>query len=258
MGIRGSWLGLIVYIELYLFVTQVTLCGSETFSVNSTEAPSKSAHPTTPTWPTDPSIDATTTRAPKHKFLDIARAFIAKNMGGSAASGFARKILQADISGECSVGILQFMRALREMEPWAVRLIDSTAKYPNGLLQVTGADMGAYDECIETVIRNEDGLEKVRAQYCNLHVQSSGDGFFLEELLPALEISHKRLKSFAGYLNDKRLSGIRLGVCFISDCTEHDLQSIVDVFVEGIAKVTVKNCVTSREEPMSNTQVWIV
>lgn len=259
MGIRGSWLGLIVYIELYLFVTQATLCGSETFSVNSTEAPSKSApHPTTPTWPTDPSIDATTTRAPQRRFLDTARAFIANNMGGSAASGVARKILQADISGECSVGILQFMRALRDMEPWAVRLIDSTAKYPNGLLQVTGADMGAYDECIETVIQNEDGLEKVRAQYCNLHVQSGGDGFFLEELLPALEISHKRLKSFAGYLNDKRLTGIRLGVCFISECTERDLQSIVDIFVGGVAKVTVKNCVTSREEPMSNTQVWIV
>lgn len=260
MGIRGNWLPLLVCIEFYLIFTQTILCASESSvkEAYSTEAPSRSAHPTTPTWPADPSIDATTPIQPKPKFLDIARAFIAENMGGSAVSGVARKILQADISSECSIGILQFMRALKDLEPWALRLIDSTAKYPNGLLQVTLGDMGAYDECIETVIRNEDGLEKVRAQYCNLHVQSGGDGFFLEELLPALEISHKRLKNFSAYLNDERLPGIRLGVCFISECSESDLQNLVDVFVGGIAKVTVKNCVTSLEEPMSNTQVWII
>ncbi|KAL3222510.1 hypothetical protein MRX96_004967 [Rhipicephalus microplus] len=51
----------------------------------------------------------------------------------SAGSGFARKLLRADISSECSIGILNFMRAMKNLEPWAWRLIDSSAKIPIGV-----------------------------------------------------------------------------------------------------------------------------
>ncbi|KAH8020938.1 hypothetical protein HPB51_010328 [Rhipicephalus microplus] len=63
----------------------------------------------------------------KARFLDTAKAFIAEKMA-SAGSGFARKLLRADISSECSIGILNFMRAMKNLEPWAWRFVGAEFK----------------------------------------------------------------------------------------------------------------------------------
>ncbi|KAL1484680.1 hypothetical protein MTO96_049969, partial [Rhipicephalus appendiculatus] len=63
--------------------------------------------------------------------------------------------------------------------------IDATAKYPTGFLQGTVSDLGAYDECIETVVRDEYGTTKVRGQYCDVHVSIGDDDSFIDNLLPA-------------------------------------------------------------------------
>lgn len=53
--------------------------------------------------------------------------------------------------------------------------------------------MGAYDECIETVVQNKYGTTKVRGQYCDLHLSLGDDDAFLENLLPTLSYSHKKV-----------------------------------------------------------------
>ncbi|KAM7304861.1 nose resistant to fluoxetine protein 6 [Ixodes scapularis] len=99
---------------------------------------------------------------------------------------------------------------------------------PNGLLQATTADPGAFDECIETVFRDQYGIEQVRGQYCNFHVRMGDDRSIIEEIMPAALLSHRRMQNFTSYLTDPRLPGLRLGICMINDCTQDDLQSIVD------------------------------
>ncbi|KAL3222509.1 hypothetical protein MRX96_004966 [Rhipicephalus microplus] len=170
-----------------------------------------------------------TTSAPlkKTRFLDAAKDFIAKSMA-SSGGGFARKLLQADISSECSIGILKFMRAVKDLEPWALRLLDSSAKIPIGVFQGTILELGAFDECIETVVHNDDGTERVRAQYCNLYVKSGGDLSLIDDLMPAFTMFHKRVSNFTGYLADERLPGFRLGICVIKDCAERDLQELLN------------------------------
>ncbi|KAH9361291.1 hypothetical protein HPB48_006853 [Haemaphysalis longicornis] len=77
----------------------------------------------------------------------------------------------------------------------------------------TTTDIGAYDECIETVVKHKDGSENVRAQYCNLYIGSNGNYGAIEEVLPALAMTHKRDtvdKSYAGTFYH--------GVCFFSGC----------------------------------------
>ncbi|KAL1431718.1 hypothetical protein MTO96_013826 [Rhipicephalus appendiculatus] len=156
------------------------------------------------TWAPNTSPDTTAQGTPKPKFLDAARTFIKTKMA-SAGDGIARKLLQADISIGCTLGILEFMKSLQNLEPWAIRLIDATAKYPNGLFQGTVADIGAYDECIETVVKNGDGTERVRAQYCNLHVQpNKGGQTFLKELDEVFSFTHKRLCLGSSFTHNHR------------------------------------------------------
>ncbi|KAG0417937.1 hypothetical protein HPB47_005245, partial [Ixodes persulcatus] len=70
--------------------------------------------------------------------------------------------------------------------------LDSTGKYPTGLFQGTQTDLGAFDECLETVVHDEFGLEKVRAQYCSVYINVVNDTSFADAMLPAMKMSNAR------------------------------------------------------------------
>ncbi|KAL1426737.1 hypothetical protein MTO96_018052 [Rhipicephalus appendiculatus] len=185
------------------------------------------------------------------------RALITKAL--PAMSGrLMRRLLQADISAECSLGVLHFMRAIQTLEPWAFRLVDATAKYPTGLLQASTANLGAYDECIETVARDEYGIEKARGQYCNVHLSIGEDSPIISEIMPAVMLSHRRTINFTEYMTDERLPGLRLGICFIAACSEQDLSNIGRSLIGPSTRITVKNCVTSVDGGITSTQAWIL
>ncbi|KAH7984330.1 hypothetical protein HPB52_019434 [Rhipicephalus sanguineus] len=185
------------------------------------------------------------------------RAGISKIMS-SAGPGLRRQLLQADISPECSFGLFKFMRAIQTLEPWALRLVDATAKYPTGFLQASLAEIGAYDECIETVVHDDHGVEVVRGQFCNVHVLVGDDLSFVDNVIPAFRFSHKRAGSFKGYLADKKLTGLRMGVCFINSCTEQDITNIGRTLFGTAADIVVKNCVTGVDDGIDITQACII
>lgn len=205
-------------------------------------------------WLTTPA----TKRAPKRsKFLDDIRTMI-KQLMSTTGSELARKLLEADISTDCTFGLLQFMRAIQDLEPWAMRLIDATAKYPTGVLQGTLSDLGAYDECIETVVPDEYGGTKLRGQYCDVHVSTGDNGAFLDNLLPALLYSHRKVGNVLSYALDEALPGLRLGVCFIDACNEQDLANIGRTLGGTSVKITVKDCVTNEYKGVDNVQACII
>ncbi|XP_054919484.1 uncharacterized protein [Dermacentor andersoni] len=105
-----------------------------------------------------------------------------------------RKFLEADVSTECSLGLLKMMRGFRNLEPWALRLIDASGKYPTGAFQLSRADMGAFDQCVETALFNDYGEETVRGQYCNLLVYH-GNKTDLDDLISlAMQFAHPRVR----------------------------------------------------------------
>nr|XP_050024298.1 nose resistant to fluoxetine protein 6-like [Dermacentor andersoni] len=195
-----------------------------------------------------------TTRPPQTSRI---RALITKALS-SMSGRLMRRLLQADISAECSLGVLHFMRAIQTLEPWAFRLVDATAKYPTGLLQASTANLGAYDECIETVARDEYGIEKARGQYCNVHLAIGEDSPIIGEIMPAVLLSHKRTINFTEYMTDERLPGLRLGICFIAACSEQDLSNIGRSLIGPTTRITVKNCVTSVNGGITDSQAWIL
>ncbi|KAL1424879.1 hypothetical protein MTO96_019742 [Rhipicephalus appendiculatus] len=96
-------------------------------------------------------------------FRDVVAAGLSK-----VPRSLVRKLLAADVRFECSTALLRTMKALQNLEPWALRLIDATGKYPSGAFEASRVDVGAFDECIETVVRDRNGVMLSRGQYCNL------------------------------------------------------------------------------------------
>ncbi|CAN8019011.1 unnamed protein product, partial [Ixodes persulcatus] len=185
--------------------------------------------------------------------MDSLRGFIANAMDGGS-SGMARQLLNAEISSSCSLGLLKLMRGFRNLEPWAVRLLDSTGKYPTGLFQGTQTDLGAFDECLETVVHDEFGLEKVRAQYCSVYINVVNDTSFADAMLPAMKMSNARAEEFLKFASDPRIAGINLGICMINDCSRDDLQAIANAVSGKKVHLLIHNCVTSQYAAPNKSQ----
>lgn len=169
-----------------------------------------------------------------------------------------RSLLGADIRPECSVGLLRTMRAFTNLEPWALRLFDATGKYPTGLLQGSRADVGAFDECLETVVRDSFGHDISHGQYCNLLVYVKNASAFEGTLEAILPIMHPVFNYYKKYFTYKELPVLRIGICFLDDCSRQDLQNIADAVKPPIIDIKVSNCATAEPEPWSTTETALV
>ncbi|EEC10972.1 hypothetical protein IscW_ISCW008088 [Ixodes scapularis] len=136
--------------------------------------------------------ETATTEAPQPNALAILREMLQTQID-QAYDSSAERFLGAKLSPQCSLKLLKFVHALRNFEPWTIRMLDATGKYPTGLFQGTLSDIGAFDQCIETVIHDDYGNEKVRAHYCNLYMKFGKDLSFFEHVDDMLRLSHRRL-----------------------------------------------------------------
>ena len=59
-----------------------------------------------------------------------------------------------ELSNSCSYDMLRMALALRQFEPWALRMIDSSGKMPEGIFEGSFTALGAYDECINIVFES--------------------------------------------------------------------------------------------------------
>lgn len=125
--------------------------------------------------------------------MERARKLMASAMRSAEGSPLVKSLMRTELSPDCTIGLLRFMRGVRNLEPWAVRLIDASGKYPTGLFQGTISDIGAYDECIETVVHDKYGHVQTSGQYCNIYIKTVNDTSFLEHMLPAFLMTNKRV-----------------------------------------------------------------
>lgn len=190
--------------------------------------------------------------------MERARELMASAMRSAEGSPLVKRLMLTDMSLDCTVGLLRFMRGVRNLEPWAVRLIDASGKYPTGLFQGTISDIGAYDECIETIVHDQFGHVQTSGQYCNVYIKMVNDTSFIDEMLPAFLMTNKRSPELFHLLEDERVQGLRVGICTMSDCTKEDMQNIANTLAEGIAKVTVSDCVTGEPVPITTFQYAIM
>lgn len=167
------------------------------------------------------------------------------------------KLLGADVSVECRVGLLRTLRAFLNLELWALRLFDASGKFPTGALQGARADMGAFDECLDTVEYDEHGQVRTRGQYCNLVLyvkNSTAMESNIDFLSGAL---HPTFLYFKNFFIMENLALGRIGMCFIDSCCQDDMQALVDTLKLSSLRLEVSNCVTSLRERWTLTQIAI-
>lgn len=198
-----------------------------------------------------------TTEAPQPNTLEIMRELVQTQID-QAYDSTAERFLGAKLSPQCSLKLLKFVHALRNFEPWTLRMIDATGKYPTGLFQGTLSDIGAFDQCIETVLHDDYGNEKVRAHYCNMYIKFGKDLSFFDHVDDMLRLSHRRTPIFARYQQDKRVHGVRLGLCFVQECNEEDIENLVKLMLVSDMEVKVQDCVTNQYPPIDDTQAGII
>uniref|UniRef100_A0A224Z361 Receptor mediated endocytosis n=1 Tax=Rhipicephalus zambeziensis TaxID=60191 RepID=A0A224Z361_9ACAR len=190
-------------------------------------------------------------------YLSVLRGALARGFA-SIPSSVKFKLFSADVSPECRVGLLRTLRGFMKLEPWILRLFDASAMYPTGLLQVSRANMGAFDECLETVVPDKSGNLLTRGQYCNV-VAYIKNGTAVKGAVEAMaDILHPKLQYFKDYFTVEGATLCRLGVCFIKECGQHDLQALIDSLnPPSMVRVQVSNCVTAEPEPWTATQIAI-
>ncbi|XP_070388374.1 uncharacterized protein [Dermacentor albipictus] len=137
-------------------------------------------------------------------------------------------------------------------------VFDATGKYPTGVLQVTRVDLGAFDECLETEVRDSSGNVSSRGQYCNLQIQPKTDALGPKEMEFVSAMVHPKILDFMGAVKEQETPLIRIGICFLDDCNESDLQALADAVQPPMAEIRVSNCVTAEPEPWSSLQIGIV
>ncbi|KAH7982700.1 hypothetical protein HPB52_006707 [Rhipicephalus sanguineus] len=109
-----------------------------------------------------------------------------------------------------------------------VGLFDATGKYPTGVLQASRVDLGAFDECIETEVRDIFGNVSSRGQYCNVQFQPKTGAIGPKEMESMSSVLHPKLLEYVGLFMDEETPLIRIGLCFLDNCNEADLQALVD------------------------------
>ncbi|KAL1424894.1 hypothetical protein MTO96_019756 [Rhipicephalus appendiculatus] len=88
--------------------------------------------------------------------------------------------------------------------------------------------MGAFDECLETAVRDRDGNVLSRGQYCNLLVYANNATATQAIMKSVSEAMHPKLAYFSKRGAPADYPIARLALCYIDDCNQHDLQAMVN------------------------------
>lgn len=168
-----------------------------------------------------------------------------------------RKLLEADVRPECSTALVRTMRAFQNLEPWALRLFDASGKYPTGLFEAAHVDLGSFDECLETAVRDRYGNVLSRGQYCNLLVYTK-NATAMQVTNFISNVFHPKLRYFSEFVISPGDPIARLGVCFIDDCNQRDLQVLANSVSLPSIRLEMSNCVTAEPKPWSHIQIGII
>lgn len=190
-------------------------------------------------------------------YINMLKEWIGKAIDQSSPE-FTRKLLKAEVSTDCTFGLLKLVRAIKNLEPWAVRLFDASGKYPTGALQATRSDFGAFDECLETVLLDRDGDMEARGQYCSLLIYARNNSDAEQYILPAIEMAHPKARKFEKYFYDARFPTFRLAMCTMNFCNEQELQALAEAIIPPVVGFKVKYCTTSVDTRMTPAQCLII
>ncbi|KAI1289383.1 Nose resistant to fluoxetine protein 6 [Halotydeus destructor] len=177
---------------------------------------------------------------------------------GSALSAKGLETLQGyNVSMECMATFGLIATSLENLDTWALRLVDSSSKIPEGMMYGTLSSFGNYDECLDIEGRydTDDPYPAFYGKYCavdNVPMSPlSYNASYLEKLFSKSQVMRSIIKQ--GFTPTQisiglRLAKIRVGYCFPSNCSFSDLSKVGKYFL-----ATIADTVPSRWRPSTKS-----
>ncbi|GIY47849.1 nose resistant to fluoxetine protein 6 [Caerostris darwini] len=152
---------------------------------------------------------------------------------------------EMNISDHCIRDTMTLVSGLRNIKPWAVKFVDSSAKILDGLLVGTMSSLGVYDECVGIEVIKERGTEKgkllFRGQYCVIDLKPSlppkAKFYGTDEIIPELKNISERgtvIGEAAKFASMLYLMPIKLGICVPSGCTLDDINQVAQLLGKAL------------------------
>ncbi|GIX93688.1 NRF domain-containing protein [Caerostris darwini] len=173
-----------------------------------------------------------------------------------------------NISAPCMSTFIKIFVDLRKLKVPAIKLIDSMAKPPFGLIRGTFGLMGDYDECLQ-VASNKKGDppsshedEFYHGQYCTV------EAMFPPKLLKAMQDYGNGLVNYTEFgklgniikeLPAANFAGdyfkFHIGICLPSTCTANDLKEMLGLVPIDFVPLGVHRCEDGRTKSVNMHQM---
>ena len=157
-----------------------------------------------------------------------------------------RQSQSVELSNSCSYDMLRMAFALRQFEPWALKMIDSSGKLPEGIFEGSFTALGSYDQCLGVVFGQGAGQQQesssaaneqqvaapTRGKYCLVTVSPFMPPKPPMERVDRLFQEEAKRRNYTEDNQFSRLSPMfyymkfRIGICIPSSCELSDLDSI--------------------------------
>lgn len=91
-----------------------------------------------------------------------------------------------ELSSGCSHDMLRMALALRQFEPWALKMIDSSGKVPEGVFEGSFTALGSYDQCLNIIFASSSSQVHINHSSTSLGQSQTQGKYCLVNLSPYL------------------------------------------------------------------------
>ncbi|VEN46804.1 unnamed protein product [Callosobruchus maculatus] len=125
---------------------------------------------------------------------------------------------------------------------WALKMIDAASKFPSGLLAGNLANLGGFEECINTV--SKDG--SIKGKYCT----KNGISDTLQQKITNNTLNQMRMVEATQPVLHQKTTGLGfpIAVCLPDQCSTEEINKMIKIF-----DWSTFNCITKEEieKPLS-------
>ncbi|XP_053201361.1 uncharacterized protein LOC128386357 isoform X1 [Panonychus citri] len=150
------------------------------------------------------------------------------NFVNNYENDFLTLINSSDVTTKCRSSLIDYKNGLINFELTSVKRLDSSGKWPSGVLAGTFTDLGSFDSCIS--------LES--SQYCLLYTnvplfnETGYEGFMRPYEQQLFNFSSQPFQYFSKYIHFLRRMNITTGLCVPDDCSREELKHLVGKFFD--------------------------
>ncbi|XP_076352224.1 nose resistant to fluoxetine protein 6-like isoform X2 [Tachypleus tridentatus] len=160
------------------------------------------------------------------------------------------------ISSPCLSRLLKMVVSVRQLESWAIKMVDASGKPFSGLLEGTLTDFGSYEECLNIIVESENpNSEPLRGKYCILEITPN-----LPQETRQLDkrLHNTLIEDLAGMSSYLSFLHYTIGVCIPSTCTAEDLANISQAVADLKFRVSVPHCEQREDLKLTKEQITVL